>query len=68
MSVFTASALRNRLTARRPMGLMSYVALYRQRRALAEMDDSRLADLGLSRHEADAEAKRPIWDAPNHWK
>nr|WP_246030375.1 DUF1127 domain-containing protein [Litoreibacter halocynthiae] len=47
---------------------MGYVDLYRQRRALAALDDSRLADIGLSRREADAEARRPVWDAPAYWK
>jgi uncharacterized protein YjiS (DUF1127 family) len=47
---------------------MGYIDLYRQRRALAGLDDARLADLGLSRDEAETEANRPIWDAPVHWK
>ena len=38
------------------------VVLHNQRRALAEMDDARLDDLGLSRAEALAEAQRPVWD------
>ena len=54
--------------SRRKIGLLGYISLYRQRRALAALDDTRLADLGLSRHEADAEAARPVWDAPSHWK
>ncbi|MEP3347930.1 MAG: DUF1127 domain-containing protein [Litoreibacter sp.] len=49
-------------------GLMGYIDLYRQRRALAALDDTRLADLGLTRHEAQVEANRPVWDAPVHWK
>ena len=43
------------------------VASYRQRRALARLDDARLADLGLSRAEALTEARRPVWDVPGHW-
>lgn len=41
--------------------------LWQQRRALAVLDDARLADLGLSREQARAEAARPFWDAPKHW-
>ncbi len=36
----------------------------RSRRALAELDDRMLADIGLSRAEADAERARPFWDLP----
>ncbi len=43
-------------------------ALTRQRRALAEMDDAQLMDIGLTRTEARREAERPFWDAPVHWR
>lgn len=42
--------------------------LFAQRQALARLDDARLADLGLSRAEAEAEAARAPWDAPRHWR
>ena len=42
-------------------------ALYRQRRTLAEMEPHRLADIGVTRHEAEAESARPVWDAPESW-
>jgi uncharacterized protein YjiS (DUF1127 family) len=32
-----------------------------QRRALAELDDDRLRDIGLTRAEAQAEAAMPFW-------
>jgi uncharacterized protein YjiS (DUF1127 family) len=32
-----------------------------QRRALAELDDDRLRDIGLTRAEAQIEAARPFW-------
>lgn len=67
MTDCTSSVAHSR-PAHRSIGFMNYVALYRQRRALASLDDTRLADLGLSRHEANTEAKRPVWDAPLHWK
>ena len=67
MTDFTCTAAHAR-PAQRKTGLMGYVDLYRQRRALAALDDNRLADIGLSRREADAEASRPVWDAPTYWK
>lgn len=47
-----------------------------QRRRLAELDDALLADIGLTRAQALAEAGRPmfaqgyspaVWNAPYHW-
>lgn len=43
------------------------VALHRQRRQLAQLDDRALRDIGLTREEARSEAARPVWDAPAHW-
>lgn len=42
-------------------------ALLRSRRVLAELDDAALKDVGLTRTEAEAEARRAVWDAPDHW-
>lgn len=39
-------------------------ATWRERQRLAALDDARLHDLGLTRHEAETEAARPIWDIP----
>ncbi|MEC7965929.1 MAG: DUF1127 domain-containing protein [Pseudomonadota bacterium] len=47
--------------------LMDLNALYRQRRALKSLDSAALSDMGLSRAEAEAEAARPVWDAPANW-
>ncbi|CUH87206.1 hypothetical protein PH5382_01131 [Phaeobacter sp. CECT 5382] len=56
----------------RRFGLLSLLAdraaLLRQRRALKKMDDRALDDIGLSRAQAEAEAKRPLWDAPESWR
>lgn len=38
--------------------------LARQRRALLELDDHMLKDIGLSRYDARLEARRPFWDDP----
>ena len=42
-------------------------SLWRQRRALADMSDHMLDDLGISRADALAEAAKPMWDVPQHW-
>lgn len=62
------------LPLRRPVlaGLIGLVAtataLRKQRASLANLDDTRLADLGLSRAEAEREAARPVWDVPAFWR
>ncbi|MEY1556285.1 DUF1127 domain-containing protein [Yoonia sp. R2331] len=43
------------------------IALHKQRKALARMDDAQLHDLGLTFAEAQAEASRPLWDVPATW-
>lgn len=48
--------------------VLSLVALRRQRRQLARMEAHMLDDIGINRDEAMAEAARPIWDAPPHWR
>ena len=47
---------------------LAFASLARQRRALAKLDDGALNDMGLTRAEAEAEANRPFWDVPNHWR
>ncbi|QFT73738.1 DUF1127 domain-containing protein [Ruegeria sp. THAF33] len=42
--------------------------LSRQRRNLAKLDAAVLDDIGVTREEASAEAKRFFWDAPQFWK
>jgi uncharacterized protein YjiS (DUF1127 family) len=48
--------------------LHRWSAIYRQRQALARLDEAALRDIGLTRAEAMAEASRPIWDAPDNWR
>ncbi|QFT57289.1 hypothetical protein FIU94_00510 [Sulfitobacter sp. THAF37] len=47
--------------------LSGFAALARSRRALARLDAEALRDIGLSRAEAQREARRAPWDVPSHW-
>ncbi|MGC1502795.1 MAG: DUF1127 domain-containing protein [Sulfitobacter sp.] len=47
--------------------IFAAIALLRSRRQLADLDQHRLDDLGISAKAAQAEANRPIWDVPAHW-
>ena len=51
-----------------PALVLGLAALARSRRRLIDLDDHLLRDIGLDRAEALAEAARPLWDAPSHWK
>ncbi len=57
---------------RRRRGLLTHLArirmLRRQRQALANLDAHLLQDVGLTREEADREARRIAWDAPDWWR
>ena len=44
------------------------LALHRQRARLASLDDHILRDIGLTREDAIAEARRRLWDVPTHWR
>jgi uncharacterized protein YjiS (DUF1127 family) len=48
--------------------ILHRLALRRERARLAQLDDHILADIGISRDQALAEASRPVWDAPQHWR
>jgi uncharacterized protein YjiS (DUF1127 family) len=48
--------------------LLALAAVRRERRRLAELPDHLLKDVGLTREQARAEARRPIWDAPSTWR
>ncbi|MBN2905196.1 MAG: DUF1127 domain-containing protein [Rhodobacteraceae bacterium] len=38
-----------------------------QRRRLAQLDDTQLRDIGVTREDARTEANRPVWDVPQSW-
>ena len=68
-SLSTRSA--HRAGLRRGAVFSAFANLYgvwRQRRKLADLDDAALRDIGLTRSEAEAEARRRFWDAPGHWQ
>lgn len=48
--------------------LLHRAAMARSRRRLAQLDDHILRDIGVTRHEAEAEAGLPAWDVPAHWR
>ena len=42
-------------------------SVWRQRQVLKSLDSAALRDIGVTRAQADAEAERPVWDAPANW-
>ncbi|MEM8554452.1 MAG: DUF1127 domain-containing protein [Pseudomonadota bacterium] len=70
--MFAAQKVAHRAHTRRPLGLgqilMRWIALAHQRQSLSKLDDRMLKDIGVTRAEADREAKRPAWDAPIGWQ
>jgi uncharacterized protein YjiS (DUF1127 family) len=69
----TTRALPARLPRRRSLtgflaGLLHLSTIARSRARLATLDDHLLRDIGLTREDAEAEATRPIWDVPSHWR
>ena len=59
---FTSTSTRSRLKTGPRLPLVTWIRIARQRRILATLDDRSLADMGLTRQEALAEAHRPFWD------
>ncbi|MEW2913694.1 DUF1127 domain-containing protein [Leisingera sp. JC11] len=59
----TAAKPQLSLTAR----LRLHLAAWRQRRQLARLDARALEDIGVTRAQADAEARGGFWKAPDHW-
>ena len=46
--------------------LMGFVALGRQRAALAKLDQHLLDDIGVGAREAYEESTKPVWNVPGH--
>ena len=49
-------------------GISARLAVWKQCRVLKALSDSALEDIGLTRRQADAEARRTFWDAPDTWR
>lgn len=48
--------------------LRGVFATMKQRRDLAKLTATELADIGLTQADVEAEFARPVWNAPVHWK
>lgn len=48
--------------------LGALIALHRSRTRLSGLDAHLLRDIGITEIAARAEAQRPVWDAPDHWR
>ncbi|NDW44821.1 DUF1127 domain-containing protein [Ruegeria sp. PrR005] len=68
MTAFTSAQRCRPAPVSRPGVVTRLAALWRQRRALARLDDRALDDIGVSRAQAEAEARRSVWDAPDFWR
>ena len=42
--------------------------IWRQRQVLRNLDAHALEDIGVTRKQAQDEARRPVWDAPATWR
>jgi uncharacterized protein YjiS (DUF1127 family) len=67
-----ATLVRSAISAHRTGSLASRVwAAYefgRTRARLRELPEHMLADIGVTRSEAEMEAARPFWDVPKWWR
>ena len=55
-------------SARNKPGIFARFRIARQRNHLGQLNAHLLKDIGLTYEEARAEAARPFWDAPSHWR
>jgi len=46
----------------------AYLAVWRQRRALADLSPHMRRDIGLTEADIHREANRRFWDVPDHWR
>lgn len=66
---FTARPVRIQAPdAKSGFSLMQVIAVWRSRRALANLDSHALNDIGINAKRAAAEAAKPIWDVPTTWR
>lgn len=48
--------------------IIQMIAVSRQRRHLLSLDDHLLKDIGVTRAQAEQEARQTVWNAPDHWR
>ncbi|UYV36946.1 DUF1127 domain-containing protein [Rhodobacteraceae bacterium D3-12] len=48
--------------------LTAWRSLRKQRANLSKLDARALDDIGLTRSDANTEARRPFWDVPESWR
>ncbi|MCA0873227.1 DUF1127 domain-containing protein [Seohaeicola saemankumensis] len=68
MTFTTSSHSTARSSARRTTPLGRLFGIWRQRQALRRLDADALRDIGVTRAQAETEARRPFWDAPDTWR
>jgi len=68
MTYITSEKTLSRAPTLRRVGLSTMLTAWRTRQHLKGLDADALRDVGLSRAEAEAEAKRPFWDVPANWR
>ncbi len=64
MTLSLSTVRSTRQPAAKATALKTYVSVWQQRRALARIDQTRLADMGITPAQAAEEAARPFWDLP----
>lgn len=68
MTYITSHSAAYHRPARKRTALTALLSLWRSRQQLKALDDAALADIGVTRADARAEATRPIWDVPDTWR
>jgi uncharacterized protein YjiS (DUF1127 family) len=62
----------NQLPRQKSLRLIAWLrhvlAVRKQRKDLARLEDHELGDLGLNKPIALSEAQRKLWDVPHHWR
>lgn len=64
MTLSLSTVRATRRSAAKAAPFVTYLSVWQQRRALAGMDVTRLAEMGITPAQAAREAARPFWDLP----
>ncbi len=52
----------------RRLSLLDLLSFWQQRRMMRELSEETLADIGLTRQDAEKEARKLPWDVPSTWR